>query len=122
MTVSASVNTITYHGDGSTKSFSAPFRVLLESDIKLYLTNRSTNVVTEIVSDYSITPDDDVWPTKSLTVVYPVTADAITSDYNLTIVRTVANTQESEFGTNTNDIMPKAIELALDKIVMQVQQ
>lgn len=121
MTVSASVNTITYHGDGSTKSFSAPFRVLLESDIKLYLTNRSTNVVTEIVSDYSITPDDG-WPTESLTVVYPVTAGAITSDYNLTIVRTVANTQESEFGTNTNDIMPKSIELALDKIVMQVQQ
>jgi hypothetical protein len=121
LAVSTDLNKHIYVGNGTNKTWSVSFRLLQAADLKLYLTNITTSVITEITTNYSISPTGGTWPADTATITYPSSGDAISSDYNLTLVREVDITQTTVYPNNTA-LKPKVVEKDLDKGVMIDQQ
>lgn len=114
MTLPSNLNKHTYVGNGLQTAWPFTFPIFSSSDIKVYLTNVSTEIVSEVTSNYSVDIDNSQ-------VTYPVSGTALTSDYKLTILRVVGITQETSL-INQGAFLPKVIEKALDKLTAISQQ
>ena len=121
MTVSSTLNKISYEGDGSNTTFNIPFYVLSESDLTFTLVNEETLAETSITDNFTLTAIDDKWPSVTSELLYPVLGDPIPIGYKLIIVREVALKQETAFSQNAA-IQPAVVEQSLDKLVMMIQQ
>lgn len=117
MTLSATVNKVTYTGNGATTSFAYTFPILHEDDIVVVLTENGED--TEVASNlFSVT---GVGTYSGGAVTYPLSGSPIASSVQLTILRRVPATQETDL-TNQSTIYPEVLEQALDRIVMIAQQ
>lgn len=120
MTISALLNSVTHTGDGIATEFPFTFPVREETTFFVSLFQISTATTTEISSgNYSVTgigPDS-----VGGTVTYELAGEPITSDYELTLTRTVPLTQEFSV-SRLSDFNPETLEQALDNTVMGLQQ
>jgi lysophospholipase L1-like esterase len=121
MTVSSTLNKQIYVGNSTTKTFDYTFYTLAEGDLKLYLTNITTGVETEITTNYDVSPTGDAFPAESGTVTYPVVGDPITSNYKFTVIRDMTVLQPTVYPNNTA-LKPKVVEKSFDRITMISQQ
>lgn len=117
MTVSTSINSVVYRGNGATTQFAVPFKVL---DVEHLLIRRRVFVTgtiehTYVGTDYSYagigTPDG------TLTLA----GAALGNTYELVIERIVPYTQDLDI-VNAGGFYPETVEEQLDLIVMEIQQ
>lgn len=120
MTVSTATARVSYVGNGVTVSFSVPFPFIDNDYLTVIRVNTTTLVETPLVLDslgangFSVTGAGEA--SGSL-----VTVTAPTSAEQLTIIRSVPETQEADFVAN--DPLPaESLEDALDKLTMLVSQ
>jgi hypothetical protein len=117
MTVSSSISSVSYSGNGATTGFSYTFKIFADSDLVVSLKNNTTGVST----------------TQTLTTDYTVSGAGSASGGNVTFVtappsgntviirRVLPYTQETDY--TENDPFPAAShEDALDKLTMLTQQ
>lgn len=121
MTVSSTINKITYLGDGTNRTFNIPFYVLKEADLSFVLINIETSEETYITSDYSVQAINYTFPSDTCELTYPIIASPMPEGYKLIIIRTVDIQQTTEFKQNAS-LQPKVVEQALDKQAMAMQQ
>lgn len=114
MTLPSNLNKHTYIGNGLQTAWPFTFPIFSSSDIKVYLTNVSSEVVEEVTSNYTVDIDNSQ-------VTYPVSGTALTSEYKITLLRVVGITQETSL-INQGAFLPKVIEKALDKLTAISQQ
>lgn len=121
MTISAQNIKVTVTGNGSQTTFSYNFLVPSKNVADLFLTDLTTGLVTLLPSaSWSLTGAGN--PSGG-TFTYPVSGPTppISAQQTLTLVRSVPNTQPTNLG-NQGAYHPRAVEGALDWIVMQIQQ
>lgn len=115
MTISTSLRSVDYPGNGSTTAFTVPFPFQSSADLSVKLVDSLTLAETAwvITTDYTVTGGD---PTGTLTAVV-----APASGKTLHIERVVSYAQSLDL--TANDALPaESLEDALDRIVMMVQQ
>lgn len=116
MTVSNTQSLANYNGNGSTKIFTYPFRIFLDSDLVVVLTSVA-GVETTLALDVDYTVQDaGVISGGTVTLnTAPATGET------LTLYRELLVTQETDY--SEGDAFPaEAHEAALDRIVMIAQQ
>jgi hypothetical protein len=121
MSLSSTLNKHIYVGNGVTKTFDYEFDVLTEDDLHIYLTDTINGTETEITSNYSVSPSEGTFPSSNGTVTYPSIGTAISSNYKLTILRTLEVLQPTVYPNNTA-LKPKVVEMSFDRITMIAQQ
>lgn len=125
MTVEYPTATISYRGNGSTKSFPFLFRILREEDIVVSISNMSTAEVKELTLgvDYDVIPTDNEFPTTGGSITYPknISLPALSDGYRLTITRNLPYTQPDVYAENST-LIPTQIEKSFDRVVMLIQQ
>lgn len=124
MTVSTTTSTITYSGNGVTTSFTFPFIGVAAADIEVTYTDPD-GVVT-ILPDTTYTLVLNAAAVGSLwgiggTVTYPILGTPIPVDSTLRITRILPYTQTISI-SNQGSFYPQAVEQALDKLELQIQQ
>ncbi|MFK4647228.1 hypothetical protein ABIF96_005802 [Bradyrhizobium ottawaense] len=116
MTIATQTSRVSYSGDGSTTSFSVPFKFLSNSDLVVLTMDASGNIATQTFgTNYNVSGAGvDAGGTVTMTVAPPV-------GYTLVIYRDPPTTQTTSY--NNNDPFPaKSHETALDKLTMLVQR
>jgi len=116
MTLVSTTNKVTYTGNGATTVFPFSFPIRDEDDLVVVLTENGID--TEVGSNFTVA---GIGNDAGGSVTYPTTGSPITSAKRITILRRVDVTQETNL-TNQSTLYPEALEQALDRIVMQVQQ
>lgn len=123
MTISNEAIKVTVQGDGVQTLFNYTFLIPNQNTADLYLTDLDSGAVT-LLSDASWLLSGGGNPAGG-TFTYPRTSGGgvqpLSNRQTLTLVRAVPNTQQTNLG-NQNGYYPRAVEAALDWIVMQVQQ
>lgn len=117
MTVSSTINRVSYAGDGVTAIFPVPFYFLEDSHLRVVLSNNTTGVETILIqnTDYTVTGAGNQ---AGGTVTVP---NEPAVGYTLLIRRVVPATQETDYVSN--DPFPaESHERALDKLTMIAQQ
>lgn len=116
MTVSSETRRVQYNGSGTTGPFSVPFYFLDEGDLQVIQTDTSgVDTVLTITTEYTVSGEGDQSGGSVTTV------SAVASGEKLTIIRSVAYTQGTDY--QENDSFPaETHEQALDKLTMLVQQ
>ena len=116
MTVSSTVSSIIYVGDGLTTEFDVPFRFLEDSDLKLSI-QATDGTVTDLVlnSDYTVSGANEDNGGK-VYLVNPVADQA-----KLSILRIMDLLQETDYRENER-FPAESHERALDKLTFEVQQ
>lgn len=118
MTVSSTTSKVILTGNGTNKSWPFSFRVLQKADLTVYLHNLTNGVISTVNSaDWSVT----TLPANSGTITYPLSGSAITSSYELIIVRTVDYDQLTDINNQTG-FFADVVEDQFDKEVMMIQQ
>ena len=113
MVLQSEVNKHVYTGNGSNKLFDYTFDILSTSHLHIYKTGLD-GIASEVTTDYTI-------DTTTQKVTYPVIADALTSDYQLTLIREVPLEQLTDYN-RYGPFDAETVETALDKITMIAQQ
>jgi hypothetical protein len=117
MTISSTLNRVTFAGNGSTTVFStSPLVFFAADDLQVYLTVNATDVSTlkTINTDYTVEGGNGSTGTVTMLVAPP-------SGQTLVILRVVAFTQPTDLVNNsTNDA--EVTEDALDRLTMLTQQ
>lgn len=114
MTVSSNDRRKEYPGNGVATTFNGP-RAFTASDIKVYLVDNATNLVTEqSTGAYTLTGVGKLATVVTMAVAPP-------TGKTLLILRTVPYDQDTDI-TNQGKFLPEIHENAFDKRVMQVQQ
>lgn len=117
MTVSTTVNTVVYRGNGATTDFAVPFKVLdvdhLVVTRRVFATGADDH--TYIGTDYDYAGIGD--PSGTLTL----DGTALDSDFELVIERIVPYTQDLDI-VNAGGFYPETVENQLDLMVMATQQ
>jgi hypothetical protein len=123
MTVPASTRrSSVYDGNDSATSFAFAFKVFADTDIAVYITAADGTVTTGVLdSDYSVTLNGDQSVSPGGSVTYPLSGDPLPTGDTLVIVGALPYTQTLAIpgGGNFN---PVALENALDRLEMQIQQ
>lgn len=118
MTVSNTTNKVVASGNGSTTVFSYNFQINNASDAQVIYTD-STGVSTTLSSTlYTIS---GLGSPSGGTVTYPLVGSPIATGTTLTITRQLALTQPTSI-QNQGAFYPTAVEGAIDRSVMQIQQ
>lgn len=118
MTISTSTNRADFTGNGVQTAFPFSFKAFSETDLALYKTDGTTQTLLSNPSHYtvSLNADQNVSPGGTITVTTaPLSSEA------LTLLRTVQSRQELDLITG-GAFSPEAMETALDKLVMLIQQ
>lgn len=117
MTVSTSINSVVYRGNGATTQFAVPFKVLDVDHLRVKRRVFATGALdyTYIGTDYSYSGIDADSGTLTLSGL------ALDDDYELVIERIVPYTQDLDI-VNAGGFYPETVEEQLDLIVMGVQQ
>lgn len=116
MTVSSSINKVSYVGNGIVKEFAVPFKFFENADLEVYF--KTENIAQKKLvenEDYTVVgAGNENGGTVTLTDV-PQTGDKVV------ILRVVPMTQEIDY--QENEIFPaETQERALDKLTMEIQQ
>lgn len=116
MTVSSSINKVSYVGNGIVKEFAVPFKFFENADLEVYF--KTENIAQKKLvenEDYTVVgAGNENGGTVTLTDV-PQTGDKVV------ILRVVPMTQEIDY--QENEIFPaETQEMALDKLTMEIQQ
>lgn len=116
MTVSSSINKVSYVGNGIVKEFAVPFKFFENADLEVYF--KTENIAQKKLvenDDYTVVgAGNENGGTVTLTDV-PQTGDKVV------ILRVVPMTQEIDY--QENEIFPaETQEMALDKLTMEIQQ
>jgi hypothetical protein len=123
MTVPASTRrSSVYEGNDSATSFAFSFKVFAAADIAVYITDADGDVTTGTLdSDYSVTLNGDQSVSPGGSITYPLSGDPLATGATLVIVGALPYTQTLAIpgGGNFN---PVALENALDRLEMQIQQ
>ncbi len=123
MTISNEAIKVTVQGNGVQTTFNYSFLIPNQNTADLYLTDLDSGAVT-LLADASWLLSGAGNPAGG-TFTYPRTVGGgvqpLSNRQTLTLVRAVPNTQQTNLG-NQNGYYPRAVEAALDWIVMQVQQ
>jgi hypothetical protein len=115
MTVSSSVNKVTYSGNSATLIFPVNYYFLENSHLQVILVSNNVETIQTITSQYTVTGAGNP-AGGSVTMVTPPATGT-----QLIIVRNVPATQETDY--LANDPFPaESHERALDKLTMLVQQ
>lgn len=104
-------------GDGSNKRFTFPFVLNKATDL-LVRTWDGENLVT--VTDWTIEPVGGVYPTTGGTLVYPASANPVTSDITVIIERNIAIIQNDGYKRN-DSLSMTSLEKTFDTCVQQIQ-
>lgn len=125
MTVEFPTATISYKGDGSTRTFPFKFPFRNEEQIQVVITDSKTYITTELRlgSDYDVSPTDNSYPSVGGSITYPrdITLPALQEGKVLSISRIVPYTQPDVYSENST-LIPKQIENSLDNLEYQIQQ
>lgn len=121
MTISSTSSKISYNGNGSTTSFSFPYKCYKQTDVKVYSYNLSTKIESLLTfgTDYTVsgTLVNNEYPT-GYNIVF---STAPSNQIKLTLVRILPLTQETTYVEG--DTFPaKSHEQALDRGVILSQQ
>lgn len=116
MTVSNTQRLITYNGNGVTTRFAYPFRIFLDSDLVVGLTNAAGAETILTLGTHYIVTDAGAVDGGTVSMVTPPATGTI-----LTIRRELPLTQETDY--SEGDSFPaEAHEAALDRLIMIAQQ
>ena len=117
MTIATTASKITYTGNDAATTFAWNFRIDSAADLEVILTSAGLNTVlsTTLYSATGFGSD------SGGTVTYPLSGSPLTTAQKLTIQRKPAILQDTDF-SNQGTQYPEAIERAIDRVVMMVQQ
>lgn len=119
MTVTNTGSSVTYTGNGATTIFAYAFRIPLATDVVVTLLEKATGVETVLSSSqYTITGLDNA---AGGDVTYPISGTPLAATHKITIERAVPYTQLTAI-PNQGNFFAAAVELAVDRITMMVQQ
>lgn len=124
MTVSTSQSSEIFLGNGATNTFTFSFIGVAAEDIQVIYSNPPSGPITLLPSQYTLflnpAAAGSLWGVGG-TVTYPVSGSPIPDGSTLTISRILPLTQTTSI-SNQGNFYPQAIEQALDKLEMQIQQ
>lgn len=124
MTVSTSQASEIFLGNGATNTFTFSFIGVAAEDIQVVYSNPPTGQITLLPSQYTLflnpAAAGSLWSVGG-TVTYPTSGTPIPDGSTLTISRILPFTQTTSI-SNQGNFYPQAIEQALDKLEMQIQQ
>jgi len=122
MTVGFTTAQVTFLGNDSTKVFNFGFPIYALADMQVFLTDITTGVDTEQLSNFTVNPaTPGIFPTVG-TVTFPVTGSPIDTNTKITLRRKTPYAQEFlDLGRNTI-INAGILEDAIDRVVGMVQQ
>lgn len=111
-----------FNGNDSATSFAFTFKVFSDEDIRVVRTN-SAGVETALTldSDYSVTLNGDQEANPGGSVTYPISGSPLPLGSKLTIAGALEYDQPTDIPDGGN-FSPTALENALDRIEMQIQQ
>lgn len=116
MTVSSTVATETFAGDGATTVFTLPFRVLAAADVLGYLITVADDSYVELDNGVDFTVTDVDEPNATVT-----TAATYSALYELKFKRRTARLQETDY-QNLDRFPAETHERALDRLTMITQE
>jgi hypothetical protein len=114
-------NKATYACDGTTKTFDLAVKVFALSDVVVSVKRLSTGAVTTLTVDVDYTSAAISGSLESGVRITTLPATAYSSDYTITLLRTIATTQNLELEVG-GDLPANELEDALDRGVMISQQ
>lgn len=119
MSIATEVMRVKYQGDGSTTSFTFPFKINAADDIKVLLYDSTEKTITE-VTDFTLSPNSS-YPSLGGTITYPATGTAADSTKTVIIERSMDILQDDtyQYGDTLN---LDNLERSFDTMVMQQQQ
>lgn len=118
MTLSSdSRKTTPYVTNGVTTAFPFTFRVLQESDVKVYKTDTNTGIVTVLSNGYTVSLNAGGANGGTVTI-----NPALAAGYTITVAREVDYLQNDYDPTSGSAYYADVLEQAIDKRVMQIQQ
>lgn len=121
MTISSTIRTVQYIGNGTASLFTFAFKVFQAADLNVVQLQDSTGIETTLMltTDYTVTlnADQNANPGGAITL----TAGALASGYTLTITSSIANLQPTDL-SNQGGFYPEVINDALDRATIQIQQ
>jgi hypothetical protein len=121
MAVTNTKNKDTYACDGTTKTFDLGIKVFALSEVVVSVKRLSTGAVTTLVVDVDYTITSISGSLASGVRITTLPATAYSSDYTITLLRTIATTQNLELEVG-GDLPANELEDALDRGVMISQQ
>lgn len=120
MTVSSTTDKITYDGDGSTATFSFPFKILAESNLLVQIKDSNGNITTKtLTSDYTVSGTGNrIGKTDYTSGNITFTSGNIPASTDEVILsRSLALTQETDY-TENGKFPAESNESALDKLTL----
>lgn len=126
MTVATTTSTVTYLGNGATTVFSFPFIGVAPADLVVTVINNLGVSAILVPTQYSVVintvPVGGLWGIGG-SVTYPIGASPvpIPVGYSIAITRALPYTQTVSI-SNQGSFYPQAVEQALDKLELQIQQ
>lgn len=116
--ISTEVMRVRSYGNGSTKTFSFPFKLNKAADLKVSTFDGTT---LKEVTNYTITPSDGGYPTTGGTVTYPASGTAVSDDIMVIIERDISILQSDNYKRN-DTLSVENIEKSYDTLVQEIQQ
>lgn len=116
--ISTEVMRVRSYGNGSTKTFSFPFRLNKAADLKVSTFDGTT---LKEVTNYTVTPSDGGYPTTGGTVTYPASGTAVSDDIMVIIERDISILQADNYKRN-DTLSVENIEKSYDTLVQEIQQ
>lgn len=117
MSIATTVMRVRYQGDGSTTSFTFPFKINAAGDIKVLLYDSVAKTVSEITS-YTLTPNGTTYPSLGGTIS-GVTAPTATQEIIIERNMDILQNDTYQYGDTLN---LDNLERSFDTLVMQQQQ
>jgi hypothetical protein len=122
MTISSTVSERSWPGNGSAKQFDFDgIDCNDDGDFRLWITDDTTLVQTEITTNYSISLNADQQNDPGGTLMYPVSGEAVPEGETLTLERSSPFTQETDLQEG-NAFEPEVIEEILDQAARERQE
>lgn len=126
MTVATTTSTVTYLGNGATTVFSFPFIGVAPADLVISVINNLGVSTVLVPTQYTIVinavPTGGLWGIGG-SVTYPIGGSPVPLQvgYSIAITRALPYTQTVSI-SNQGSFYPQAVEQALDKLELQIQQ
>ncbi len=124
MTVNTTASKIIYNGNGGSTVWPFTFPAVSANDLEVFYTDTVGNQVQLSPLAYTAVLNPTVGSNPTAAggqIIYPLSGPAIALGTKLTIVRMLAETQDTSL-TNQGTLWPPVIEEELDYIVMLIQQ
>lgn len=124
MTVSTTINKITYNADGSTVAWTFPFPAVDKANLQVFITDSVGNVVQLNPVQYSVVLNPPIDPNPTSiggAVNFPITGPPLAIGSQITILRQLPATQSTSL-SNQSIIYPPVVEEEFDYLTLLDQQ